>query len=140
MHGGSSRSDSEGAATRPNISLAAKQWLTPHGMGCIDSTGKLGAGGEFAKQATQWQWPSPRATDDTKGGPNQAGSKGDLMLPSAAAQWPTPNAHDGRRPGADLTSTQGGTLSRDAVVWPTPASRDYRSPNSQSYKERGGGV
>ena len=27
--------------------------------------------------------PSPRATDGTKGGPNQRGSKGDLMLPSA---------------------------------------------------------
>ncbi len=47
-------------------------------------------------------WPTPRATDGTKGGPNQAGSKGDLMLPSAAAQWPT------------------------------PASRDYRTPNSQA--------
>ena len=30
--------------------------------------------------------PTPRATDGTKGGPNQRGSKGDLMLPSAAAQ------------------------------------------------------
>ena len=27
--------------------------------------------------------PTPRATDGTKGGPNQRGSKGDLMLPSA---------------------------------------------------------
>lgn len=27
--------------------------------------------------------PTPRATDGTKGGPNQAGSSGDLMLPSA---------------------------------------------------------
>jgi hypothetical protein len=31
-------------------------------------------------------WPTPRATDGTKGGPNQRGSKGDLMLPSAVAQ------------------------------------------------------
>ena len=43
-------------------------------------------------------WPTTRATDGTKGGPNQAGSKGDLMLPSAAVQWacknlwPTPRA------------------------------------------------
>lgn len=51
------------------------------------------------------QWPTPRATDGTKGGPNQAGSKGDLMLPSAAAQWPT------------------------------PASRDYRTPNSQESQQ-----
>lgn len=31
-------------------------------------------------------WPTPRATDGTKGSPNQRGSKGDLTLPSAAAQ------------------------------------------------------
>lgn len=29
--------------------------------------------------------PTPRATDGTKGGPNQRGSSGDLMLPSAVA-------------------------------------------------------
>lgn len=33
--------------------------------------------------------PTPRATDGTKGGPNQRGSSGDLMLPSAvqADRW-----------------------------------------------------
>lgn len=31
--------------------------------------------------------PTPRATDGTKGGPNQRGSPGDLMLPSAVHQW-----------------------------------------------------
>lgn len=42
--------------------------------------------------------PTPRATDGTKGGPNQRGSKGDLMLPSLAAQLlPTPAAADGER-------------------------------------------
>ncbi|WP_306472862.1 hypothetical protein [Streptomyces sp. or20] len=30
--------------------------------------------------------PTPRATDGSKGGPNQRGSKGDLTLPSAAHQ------------------------------------------------------
>jgi hypothetical protein len=42
------------------------------------------------------QWPTLKGTDGTKGGPNQAGSKGDLMLPSATAQWPTPAARDFR--------------------------------------------
>jgi DNA (cytosine-5)-methyltransferase 1 len=28
-------------------------------------------------------FPSPRASDGTKGGPNMRGSSGDLMLPSA---------------------------------------------------------
>jgi DNA (cytosine-5)-methyltransferase 1 len=36
--------------------------------------------------------PTPRAGDGEKGGPNQHGSKGDLMLPSAVMQLlPTPN-------------------------------------------------
>lgn len=41
--------------------------------------------------------PTPRATDGTKGGPNQAGSSGDLMLPSAVQPHrllPTPSAAD----------------------------------------------
>jgi len=44
--------------------------------------------------------PTPRATDGTKGGPNQRGSSGDLMLPSAVQQLlPTPAAHE---PGGTL--------------------------------------
>ena len=39
--------------------------------------------------------PTPRATDGTKGGPNQRGSSGDLMLPSAVTQLlPTPSVAD----------------------------------------------
>lgn len=39
--------------------------------------------------------PTPRATDGTKGGPNQRGSSGDLMLPSAVLKLlPTPPAAD----------------------------------------------
>lgn len=41
--------------------------------------------------------PTPRATDGTKGGPNQRGSSGDLMLPSAVVSLlptPTPTASD----------------------------------------------
>jgi DNA (cytosine-5)-methyltransferase 1 len=41
--------------------------------------------------------PTPRATDGTKGGPNQRGSSGDLMLPSAVMSLlPTPQATDGQ--------------------------------------------
>jgi hypothetical protein len=38
--------------------------------------------------------PTPRATDGEKGGPNQRGSKGDLMLPSAVMLLPTPLSRD----------------------------------------------
>lgn len=34
--------------------------------------------------------PTPRATDGTKGGPNQRGSSGDLMLPSAVVRLSAP--------------------------------------------------
>jgi hypothetical protein len=44
---------------------------------------------------TTYLLPTPRATDGTKGGPNQRGSSGDLMLPSAVVQLlPTPLASD----------------------------------------------
>ena len=91
-------------------------------------------------------WPTARATDGEKGGPNQRGSRGDPTLPGMTALWATPdantstysngvygqnlreqttlwsspNAHDGRRPGADMHSTQGANLSRDAATWSTP--------------------
>src|ERR1700723_2649808 len=32
----------------------SQNWITPHGMSGIDKDGKRGAGGEFAKQASQW--------------------------------------------------------------------------------------
>jgi hypothetical protein len=61
--------------------------------------------------------PTPRATDGTKGGPNQRGSSGDLMLPSAVNLLPTPTAMDSRGSGGnpDTTGTHGTTLT-DATV------------------------
>ncbi|MGS1093094.1 hypothetical protein ACVCNR_00735 [Aquamicrobium terrae] len=38
--------------------------------------------------------------------------------------WSTPTAHDERRPGADIHSTQGANLSRDAALWTTPSAGD----------------
>lgn len=45
-------------------------WPTPYGMANLDSSGKLGLGGEFAKAVTQWtegEWPTP-ATRDWRSG------------------------------------------------------------------------
>ncbi|HWK69985.1 MAG TPA: hypothetical protein VNS29_04000 [Burkholderiaceae bacterium] len=176
------------AATKRTTGLPTESayWLTPHGMTGMDSTGKLGSGGEFAKQATHWQspqtsdmngarqpdgkrslglntqgtnrttptasersgqgernkalrldvqqWASPRASDGEKGGPNQRGSKGDLMLPSMAAQWPTPDAamHQGSNttPGSLVARPN---ISLAAATWPTPAARDGKGTNSQEH-------
>jgi hypothetical protein len=47
--------------------------------------------------------PTPRASDGEKGGPNQRGSSGDLMLPSAImALLPTPRAQNGEDRNAKI--------------------------------------
>ena len=62
--------------------------------------------------------PTPRATDGTKGGPNQRGSSGDLMLPSAVLSLganpllPTPSVSDGT--GGHLT--RGGDRSGELLL------------------------
>lgn len=67
-----------------NLSRDAALWATPD---CNTSTYSNGRFGPNLRQQTS-DWPTPRTTDGSKGGPNQAGSKG----ASAAAQWPTPTA------------------------------------------------
>ncbi len=56
--------------------------------------------------------PTPRATDGTKGGPNQRGSSGDLMLPSAVQLLPTPSVADAL--GGHLT--RGGERSSELLL------------------------
>ena len=59
-------------------------------------------------------WATPKATDGSKGGPNQRGSKGDVYLPAQAAMasWATPQAADAR--GATGPASQNKDLGRDA--------------------------
>lgn len=60
-----------------------------------NGAGSHGDGGPDLRTAVSLL-PTPRATDGTKGGPNQRGSSGDLMLPSAVSRLlPTPMAADG---------------------------------------------
>lgn len=55
-------------------------------------------GGNHTLTSAVASCPTPRASDATKGGPNQKGSKGDLMLPSWVHRFPekflTPRATD----------------------------------------------
>jgi hypothetical protein len=72
--------------------------------------------------------PTPRATDGTKGGPNQRGSSGDLMLPSAVARLlPTPDATHGRK-----TTRTGQLLAGVVELLPTPRA----SPNENRQTAR----
>lgn len=77
--------------------------------------GLTARGGRSADAGTLM--PTPRASDGAKGGPNQRGSSGDLMLPSAVALLPTPvttdakgarNSTANRQPGS--TAAIGDTL------------------------------
>lgn len=95
----------------------SKYWATPttnEHTGAGQAPNKTGA----PNLRTQVDgWPTPRGTDGTKGGPNQAGSKGDLMLPSAAAQWPTPAARDAKGANSEehCTITGGGRKHMDQL-------------------------
>ena len=83
---------------------------------------KAGGHGPTLADEVEHLLPTPRATDGTKGGPNQRGSKGDLMLPSAVVQLlPTPVTTDakGAAPG-DLRRNSPG-LRALADPLPTPA-------------------
>lgn len=69
--------------------------------------------------------PTPRATDGEKGGPNQRGSSGDLMLPSAVAMLPTPRA------------PRGGSATETVDPLPTPTAGDAKQArNSTATRHR----
>ena len=64
-------------------------------------------------------WPTPRGSDGNHGGPNQRGSRGDLMLSSAVAMWPTPSVR-GNYNRRGLSDTSGDGLATAVNLWPTP--------------------
>lgn len=76
--------------------------------------------------------PSPRATDAENGGPNQHGSKGDLMLPSAVMQWQTPVAADatGSRKGKGPGREDESGLQQQVKNWTTPQAHDHQGPGN----------
>jgi hypothetical protein len=147
---------------------ATRMWPTPtvpgggrQPKGGMSLTGMTSEGkkrqvdpGHTVREMTARAWPSPRASDGAKGGPNQHGRKGDLMLPSAVHQsqevqdrdpdgvsaWPTPTVQDAhnldspsqrrrKAPGLATTAANG--------AWATPCSRDYKGQPGASATERG---
>ncbi|MCG6496963.1 hypothetical protein [Kitasatospora sp. A2-31] len=67
---------------------------------------KAGGHGPNLSDLVEHLLPTPRATDGTKGGPNQRGSRGDLTLPSAAARMdPASPARDRPAPGRRSAGT-----------------------------------
>jgi hypothetical protein len=79
--------------------------------------------------------PTPRATDGTKGGPNQRGSSGDLMLPSAVMELlPTPAARDWKSGQSNLIGTNARPLSEvvEMTLLPTPSATDSHGHYNRS--------
>lgn len=105
-------------------------WLTPHGMFGTDHTGKTGRGGEFAKQANQWQTP---ATDSFR---SRGGDRVDEMgLDQQARFFPTPQSRDWKSGDAsEATANKNARpLNEIAERWNTPhAPRANDSNNSES--------
>lgn len=93
-------------------------------------------------------WPTARGSDGSKGGPNQRGSAGDLMLPSAAVQWarenlwPTPRAS----PNENRTTTNAPSHGNGHGETPAGTACDWSRENlwptitAQSYGNNQGGA
>ena len=82
--------------------------------------------------------PTPRATDGTKGGPNQRGSSGDLMLPSAVALMGTPRASEWKGSGPVGSKSHEHMLSHEylcaqVLLLPTPRVKNNENRQSEGY-------
>jgi len=90
--------DSESCGQHPgatdSLNATASMWPTPCGMTGMDKNGKSGAGGEFAKQVTQWKTPNiPTRGKEGKEGKAKRGAGG-VDLQTQVDAWPTPRASD----------------------------------------------
>lgn len=144
--------DAESCGNHPeatdSLTGATKNWLTPHGMNGIDHSGKVGRGGEFAKQATEWEAtpampsgqlsPGPQcqtpATDSFR---SRGGDRKDEMgLDQQSRFWSTPRAISGgpetaeRKQELGRVDSGGGDLQAQTERWGTPTSRDWKDGTS----------
>ncbi len=132
-------------------------WLTPAGIAGMDSTGKLGAGGEFHKQATQWMTPNvpnggrslPQALVESKG-TTPEGKKRTVGLESQVMYWPRPVVTDSlgarnataQRSDSNSKHHSGVTLNDAIRMWPSPTQRDgdarrgVTNPDSEAWKNK----
>lgn len=133
---GNNQSASPGAAVRPSLDYIAELLPTPSARDSGRGAGYTDREGRPLSETVHRLLPTPRATDGEKGGLNQRGSSGDLMLPSAVASLlPTPQARDGdsssrsmSTPTARRRFDQGKRNLDDAIaLLPTPTAMDSKS-------------
>ena len=136
---GSNQSMSPGAAVRPSLDGIIQLLTTPRSSD-TNGAGAHGQGGLDLRSAIDLL-PTPRATDGTKGGPNQRGSSGDLMLPSAVTHLlQTPFVADatggherrgGKRGGELLLA---GQVKEIANLLPTPRATNMENRQSERFR------
>ncbi|WP_252374430.1 hypothetical protein [Hydrogenophaga sp. 2FB] len=135
----------------PKLKGQALMWLTPAGMAGLDHTGKAGAGGEFAQQATRWPTPMVGMGDNSHG--QISGDFRRNMDSILSENWPTPNAAvfepKATPPVMEhrkATDPQIGLadvavhcfqMNSPGLARPTPASRDHKG---QDLPSRNGGA
>ena len=94
--------------------------------GMEQETGKAGAGGEFAKQATRWATPEASVSkrgDRTEYLKTNTKAGDDLM--SQSVRWATPRATDGEKGGPNCRGGRGDPILAGQVCqWPTPVAND----------------
>jgi hypothetical protein len=123
------------------LTIASLQWQTPATDSFRSRSGERS--GEMGLDQQARFWTMPQAHDVTMGNPERVrrfGTEhGGRNLTDDVTMWTSPQAHDGRRPGADLRSTEGGNLNREASVWPSPAGRDWKGEKGEAHLEAGTG-
>jgi hypothetical protein len=76
-------------------------------------------------------WPTPNASDGTKGA-DQIFGRGNLNLPAEASRWPTPDAfisNDGEEPQtffARQARQKAKGINGNGMGWPTPTANDWK--------------
>lgn len=129
-----------GSKGDPMLPSFATHWKTPHGMSGMDHTGKVGGGGEFAKQVQNWQTPS---VADTEGGRmSRSGSRSnELLLKGQSVNWNTPTAAPEAPNKNSNQIDKPGSLGEQSKLWATPkASMADNGSDSGSAKRQQQGL
>lgn len=139
----STRGDCPSERRRRSPSLLSVDALLPTPQASIAAYSSDGYGATLAEVARLL--PTPRASDGTHGGPNQRGSRGDLMLPSAVQLLPTQvatdargarNASAGRREGSDHAD-RWGVYAPAIARWEAVIGRTAPSPTDPQLSRHG---
>lgn len=117
------------------FNLTWKERTTPSGRSIAALRASARRTSDKDSGSSEKSWNTPRATDGSNGGPNQAG--GALPAGAALTTWPTASASDGsggRMPKDPLAKTRPSgakvhqTLNASASLasWVTPSARDWK--------------